>query len=528
MKKSNLFLIIFIAIVAGASFLNSYLLNPSENSFIRDKTFLKRSPQPNDLFILRDSNELNTFFKIKEVKPEGQNQIVYGRYKMDFGNEKLNYTYLKQLVEKDYDFDLKYVEYKTDEELRALFTDGKLESDAVFKVEKVQTPGFIKFLTSYFGYLFLTLVVFLIIWLLDVIGQLIQRIPNLPKHSRLYFFSAIGIYVYSLQIKGMFLAFEILNSAAGNYVHISWIFGLLGILPVALAFKYVKNHSHNLPFAQAEAWKFITLLVVGIASFVLAFKLCSIILGLIINDPNVSLLSFDVGSLAAQSYLMWAAIASGNFLNNFRKHFFKLRQQESKLKTAQKNELASQAELDALQARINPHFLYNSLNSIASLAQIDPPKTEAMAMTLSKFYKYSTNREEAHLSSIEEEIEMLETYLEIEKIRFGERLQFQIDYEKSDFDWQIPRFLLQPIVENAIKHGYDKSENNIKILIEVKEKPGDVSIAVFDNGMSFPENMNMGYGLRSVKKKLKLLFPEKHQLEFVNAPKKHVLIKINQ
>ena len=226
--------------------------------------------------------------------------------------------------------------------------------------------------------------------------------------------------------------------------------------------------------------------------------------------------------------LLWTAFATGNFLNNFRKHFLKLRKQGIKLKTAQKNELSSQAELDALQARINPHFLYNSLNSIASLAQIDPAKTEAMAMALSKFYKYSTNRQDEHLSSITEEMEMLKTYLKIEKIRFGERLDFEIDYEKSALAWRIPRFLIQPIVENAIKHGYDKMENSIKILIEVKEEADEISIAIFDNGKEFPEDMKVGYGLRSVQKKLKLLFPEKHELAFVNAPKKHVLIKIYQ
>lgn len=521
MKRSNLYLAVLIIVVMGASILNSALTTVNEVALIKDQTFLDRKPEKNDLFILKDSTDLKTFFKIKKINLNGMHDIVYGKRKLEWEFYEHNIPFLKKLIQEDEEFDLEQVKNKTEAELKALVTRGQLENDAVYKVDTPELPIFMQVLSSYFGYLFLVLIVFLIVWLLDVSGQFIGRIIDLPKRSSLYFYSAVGVYAYFVMFNNPFVF---------DRVGVAFLFGLLGFVPVMLSFEYVKNSIQGLSFAEQEARKFAALLLVGIVAFVVAFSVCVFIINNMNNHPS-SILNNHVFSypfLIGQSFLLWAAIATGNFLNNFRQHFTSLRKQEAKLEEAKKNELASQAELDALQARINPHFLYNSLNSIASLAQIDPPKTEAMAMALSKFYKYSTNRKDAHLSTVEEEIEMLKTYLEIEEIRFGERLQFEIDYQKASFSWRIPRFLLQPIVENAIKHGYNKMDNNIKILIKVKEEPESISFEIYDNGKPFPESMNVGYGLRSVQKKLKLLFPEKHQLEFVNAPQKHVSIKIFQ
>ncbi|MFK7981526.1 MAG: sensor histidine kinase [Saprospiraceae bacterium] len=232
----------------------------------------------------------------------------------------------------------------------------------------------------------------------------------------------------------------------------------------------------------------------------------------------------------------WLILGIGNFLNNLRVHNIELRQKEKELiifrekekelLISKQKELQSQAELDALQARVNPHFLYNSLNSIAGLAQEDPTKTEEMAIALSHFFKYSTNRQTENWSTIEKEIEILETYLEIEKIRFGERLQFQLTCPEELFDAKIPWFLLQPIVENAIKYGYDQATNSIAIQIEISQNGNQLVFQIYDGGKPFPDDMPAGYGLQSIRKKLALLYPEKHELAFINVPKKQVAITL--
>ena len=100
---------------------------------------------------------------------------------------------------------------------------------------------------------------------------------------------------------------------------------------------------------------------------------------------------------------------------------------EKDVELARISELHKQAELQSLRAKINPHFLYNTLNSIASLATTDARKTEQMALALSEFFKYAINREQKQLNTLSEELNAVRTYLEIEKVRFGDRLSFEID-----------------------------------------------------------------------------------------------------
>ena len=126
------------------------------------------------------------------------------------------------------------------------------------------------------------------------------------------------------------------------------------------------------------------------------------------------------------------------------------------------------------------------------------------------------------------EIEILETYLEIEKIRFGERLQFTLNCPEELMGTQMPRFLLQPLVENAIKYGYNQSTNNIAIQLIISQEAEQLQFQLFDGGIPFPDNMSSGYGLQSIRKKLALLYPEKHELAFVNEPEKHVAIILFQ
>ncbi|MEM1122815.1 MAG: histidine kinase, partial [Bacteroidota bacterium] len=230
----------------------------------------------------------------------------------------------------------------------------------------------------------------------------------------------------------------------------------------------------------------------------------------------------------SNSVITWACIALGSTLNNLRQYLVNLQRKEKQLDFAKQKELQSQAELDALQARVNPHFLYNSLNSIAGLAQEDPEKTEEMAIALSHFFKYSTNRQAENWSTVEQEIEMLETYLAIEKIRFGKRLQFKIDCSEDLLTQKMPRFLLQPIVENAIKYGYRAQTNSIDIRIVIQKDNQHLICKIFDQGQPFSEQMGSGYGLQSVRKKLELLYPDQHELAFVNEPKKHVAITLDK
>ncbi|KAA0991096.1 histidine kinase [Dyadobacter aurulentus] len=206
----------------------------------------------------------------------------------------------------------------------------------------------------------------------------------------------------------------------------------------------------------------------------------------------------------------------------------KISDQEYQLLNLEK--LKTRAELDALQARINPHFLYNSLNSIASLVHEDPDKAEEMTLLLSKLFRYTTGRKtNDYFDTIENELEMVETYLQVEKVRFGTRLRFSVEVMKEELrQLQVPKFILQPIVENAIKHGISHMAEEGNIVVRIYEEESWLHLCVHDNGPAFPETMGAGYGIRSIQDKLKLLYGDNARLELHNEPSKTVNIAIQK
>ena len=222
------------------------------------------------------------------------------------------------------------------------------------------------------------------------------------------------------------------------------------------------------------------------------------------------------------SLVIFIAKNIGNYIQITRKSD----KQEKELTDTQLRKALAEAQLEALSSKVKPHFLYNALNSIAGLAIQDGEKTRKMALALSRFFRYSCNREQRNTSPLEDEIEIIETYLEIEKIRFGERLSYSFSIDNATKTIPIPYFLLQPVVENCIKHGTD--ENNINLSIEIKSELVNRHLVVYirDNGIPFPSNLVPKYGLSSIYEKLDMIYPERYEVEIHNHPYKEVMICI--
>lgn len=211
------------------------------------------------------------------------------------------------------------------------------------------------------------------------------------------------------------------------------------------------------------------------------------------------------------------------FMKQSRNQEIALKLKEKELELNRVEHMKTQAQLEVLQSKINPHFLYNALNSIAGLAHDEPDKVEKMAISLSKLFRYSINTSSNNYSTIKEEIEIAKTYLEIEKIRFGDKLQYSLDIQADD-QLKIPRFLIQPLVENSIKHGTSKITGQGNIKINIKGNANKLTISVHDNGPAFPDGLLSGYGLQSTQEKLKLLFTDNYELNFINGNDKHIRI----
>jgi sensor histidine kinase YesM len=210
------------------------------------------------------------------------------------------------------------------------------------------------------------------------------------------------------------------------------------------------------------------------------------------------------------------------YLNHYSESLLK----QKDVELSQLKELQATTELNSLHAQINPHFLYNSLNSIASLAHIDADKTEKMALSLSDLFRYSINRKDEKMTTIKNEVEMVENYLKIEKIRFEDRLEFSVDVEHSLLETNIPRFILQPIIENAVKHGISKIEKGGVIRLQITKNNNDLLISVSDNGPNFPDGLLSGHGLQSVYDLLRLSYGEQANMNWENLPEKKITIRI--
>lgn len=203
------------------------------------------------------------------------------------------------------------------------------------------------------------------------------------------------------------------------------------------------------------------------------------------------------------------------------------RKQNRKLEHLQIQNKNIETQFDALQAKVNPHFLYNSLNSIAGLATVDGEKTRQMAIALSRFFRYSMNKEQEILITLKDEAGMIQTYLEIEKIRFGNSLNYIIELPQEIESRKIPRMILQPIVENSIKHGMKGEITTLTIHVSFSIINDILTLSVKDNGMPFPTDFLPGYGIQSVYKKLDLLYPNQYEVELNTGSEKDFKIMIN-
>lgn len=180
---------------------------------------------------------------------------------------------------------------------------------------------------------------------------------------------------------------------------------------------------------------------------------------------------------------------------------------EKKAKEAQLETLVKETELRMLRSQINPHFLFNSLNSISSLTISDTEKAREMLVKLSEFMRYALSRKDEQPVSLRSELENLRLYLDIEKVRFGDKLITEEDIEAGCLEIRIPVLLLQPLYENAVKHGVYESTESVKIITRARIIEGFVEIIISnDYDPQASSRKGTGTGLLNVARRLELFY----------------------
>ncbi len=170
---------------------------------------------------------------------------------------------------------------------------------------------------------------------------------------------------------------------------------------------------------------------------------------------------------------------------------------------------ANRSELKALRAQVNPHFLFNALNTIASLIPRHPDRAEKTIEQLAEVFRYTLRRSDREWVTLEEELEAVRAYLDVEQERFGDRLAVRVACTDEAMDVRIPAMVVQTLVENAVKHGVGGIRTQARVEIEATVDASGISIQVRDNGPGFPPTAvggvpagNGGYGLRNIRERL--------------------------
>jgi two-component system LytT family sensor kinase len=179
-------------------------------------------------------------------------------------------------------------------------------------------------------------------------------------------------------------------------------------------------------------------------------------------------------------------------------------------KTSRETELKAlvrESELNSLKSQINPHFLFNSLNSISSLTMISPEKAQDMIIKLSEFLRYSLSNKDEKLTTLRDEITNITRYLDIEKVRFGKRIHVVNNLDEKCYELKLPGLILQPLVENAIKYGVYESidQTNIELICSCSERNLHVTIKnQFDP--EFHYKKGAGIGIQNIRSRLRIMY----------------------
>jgi two-component system, LytTR family, sensor histidine kinase AlgZ len=177
--------------------------------------------------------------------------------------------------------------------------------------------------------------------------------------------------------------------------------------------------------------------------------------------------------------------------------------------------IAAEARFASLESRVHPHFLFNTLNSISALVQEDPAEAERMIERLSALLRFSLDSELAGVVALREELQIVRDYLEIQKVRFGQRLRFRIEVDPAAESQQVPALSVQTLVENSVKYAVGVRSEGAEIVVNARVQDGQLRVEVSDDGPGFEPvtSLKPGHGLDLLQRRLTTLFGSTASLE---------------
>lgn len=266
------------------------------------------------------------------------------------------------------------------------------------------------------------------------------------------------------------------------------------------------------------------------------FSLAHLLLYVLITSWLDGAVPQDFDELLAQfqpvflsSFAWWSLVYWTILVASYAFDFYE-RYQAGLLRATQLEAQLAQAELEALKMQLHPHFLFNTLNSIAALLHEDAEKADRMIARLGDFLRLTLQSSGTHEVTLKEELKFLEYYLAIERLRFTDRLTTSIEVEPEALETRVPNLILQPIVENAIRHGVALVDRPGELTIRARRAGGRLRLEIEDNGPGVeragagaPGN---GLGLANTRARLEGLYGADHRLELAPGARGGLLVRI--
>jgi signal transduction histidine kinase len=220
--------------------------------------------------------------------------------------------------------------------------------------------------------------------------------------------------------------------------------------------------------------------------------------------------------------IYWVIVAVSQAFDYYNKY------RERELRASELEKRLAQAKLQALQMQLNPHFLFNTLHSISSLMHKDVEAADRMIMRLGDLLRAALESSDTQEVDLRQELDFLKRYLEIEQTRFGERLMIKMDIAPETLDAQVPNLILQPLVENAIRHGIEPRSRRGCIELRAHREQDVLALEVSDNGVGLPDghSVDEGVGLSNTRARLRELYGEGHRFELRRGSSGGLLVQL--
>jgi sensor histidine kinase YesM len=275
--------------------------------------------------------------------------------------------------------------------------------------------------------------------------------------------------------------------------------------------------TRRVPFPLNWTILIAALVVIAVAGTLLATTIM-MLSGLV---PRERFSQWFVGALRTSVVI---TVVFGIFMTAYELMKDRLEETTLALRTKERDEaearrVAAEAQLASIEARVQPHFLFNTLNSIAALVHDDPAGAERMTGQLASLMRSSLQSNDRPLVPLDEELRLVRAYLDIERVRFGDRLRYAVDLREGTASALVPRLALQTLVENSVKYAVTPRREGASIRIRAERSDGRVRLAVEDDGPGFdPIAAGNGHGLALLQSRLEFLFGDRASMQIDGRP----------